>query len=67
VIAVDDQFARVATRQVKVVHQSVARVVIGSVTRVVHPRTPIVVFAQVVRSGVVHMPSSCCLLLGECA
>jgi len=64
---VDDQFARVATRQVKIVHQSVARVVVGSVTLVVHARTPIVVFAQIVPSGVVHMSSPCCLLLGECA
>jgi len=67
VVAVDDQFARVVTRQVKIVHQSVAWVVVGSVTLVVHARTPIVVFAQVVPSGIVHMPSPCCSLLGECA
>ena len=60
-IAVDDQFARLATRQVKVVHQAVARIVVGPVTLVVHARTPIVAFAQVIPSGVVHRPS--CVLL----
>jgi len=56
-IAVDDEFSRLAARQIKVVHQPIARVVVGSVTLVVHARTPIGVFAQVVPSGVVHKPS----------
>jgi hypothetical protein len=66
VIAVDDEFARLAARQVKVVHQPVARVVVGSVTLVVHARTPVVAFAQIVPSRVVHRSPSCAMRLVEC-
>ena len=57
VIAVDDQLARLAAWQVKVVHQPVARVMVGPATLVVYPRTPVVAFARIVPSRVVHRPS----------
>jgi hypothetical protein len=65
-IAVDDEFSRLAARQIKVVHQPIARVVVGSVTLVVHARTPVVAFARVVPSGVVHKPSWCCCCCAKC-
>jgi hypothetical protein len=60
-VAVDDQFARLTARQVEVVHQPVARVVVGPVALVVHARTAVVAFAWVVPSRVVHKPS--CVVL----
>jgi hypothetical protein len=60
-ITIDDQLALVAARQVEVVHQAIARIVLVPVTLVVHARTPIVASAQVVRSGAVHKnPPACC-------
>jgi hypothetical protein len=61
-IAVDDQFARLAARQVKVVHQPVARIMVGSLALVVHARPPVVAFAGIVPSRVVHRPS--CTVFG---
>jgi hypothetical protein len=64
-IPVHDQFALVATRQVEVVHQAVARVVGVPVALVVHARTPIIAFAQIIPSWVVHEPSRVLLAVVE--
>ena len=49
-IAVDDQLALVAARQVEVVHQAVARIVVVPVTLVVHARPPVVAIRSRVRA-----------------
>ena len=49
-----DQLALLAARQVEVAHQPVARVVVVPVALVVHARTPVVAFARIVPSRVVH-------------
>jgi hypothetical protein len=48
--------ASVAARQVQVVHQAVARIVLA-VAPVIYARTPIIAFAPVIPSGIVHSPS----------
>ena len=58
-IAVNDQFALVAARQVEVAHQAVARIVFIPVARVVHARPfvagiPRVVFARITPSSIRH-------------
>jgi hypothetical protein len=65
VLAVDHQLARVAARQVQVVHQAVARIVLA-VALVIDARTPIITFAPVIPSGIVHSPS-CVMHRFECA
>jgi hypothetical protein len=62
-VTIKDQLALLAARDVEVAHQTVARVVIVPVALVVHARTPIIAFAEVVSSGVVHetLPrADCC-------
>ena len=68
-IAINDQLALLAARQVEVVHQAVARIVVVPVTLVVHARPPVVaiplaVFARITPSSVRHRPSllGCCCL-----
>jgi len=63
-VAVDHQLARVAARQVQVVHQAVARIMFRLVTLVVHARTPIVAFSHVIPSRIVHKPSCVMRLFG---
>jgi hypothetical protein len=63
-VAVDHQLARVAARQVQVVHQAVARIVFRLVTLVVHARTPILAFSYVIPSRIVHRPSCVMRLFG---
>jgi hypothetical protein len=62
-VAVNDQLALLAARQVEVVHQSVAGIVIVPVTLVVHARAlvaamPFSVLARITPSSVRHRPSS---------
>ena len=48
-------------------HQAVTRIVVVPVTLVVHARPPVVAFAQVIPSGVVHKPSGVPLaVVGMC-
>ena len=65
-VAVNHQLARVAARQVQIVHQAVARIVFGPVTLVIHTCTPIIAFAPVLPSWIVHSPS-CVMRRFECA
>ena len=65
-VAVDHQLARVAARQVQVVHQAVARIVFRPVTLVIHACTPIIAFARVIPSGIVHSPSCVMRRFGVC-
>jgi hypothetical protein len=57
-VAIDDQLALLAARQVEVVHQSVARIVIVSVALVVHARALVAiarsVLARIIPSSVRH-------------
>jgi hypothetical protein len=59
-VAIDDQLALLAARQVEVVHQSVARIVIVSVALVVHARALVAiarsVLARIIPSSVRHRP-----------
>ena len=51
-----EQRARVAARQVRVVHQAVAGIVFGAVTLVIHPCTAIIALRPS-SMGIVHSPS----------
>ena len=58
-VAIDDQLALLAARQVEVVHQAVARIVVVPVALVVHARPfvaaiPLAVFARITPSSVGH-------------
>jgi len=68
-VTIQDQLALLAARQVEVVHQAVARIVVVPVTLVVHARPPFVaiplaVFARLTPSSIRHRPSllGCCCL-----
>ena len=67
-ITINDQLALLAARQVEVVHQAVARIVVVPVTLVVHARPPVVaiplaVFARITPSSVRHRPLLAWVLL----
>jgi hypothetical protein len=58
-VTVNDQFARIAARQVKVAHQPVARIMAVAVAHVVHARSfviaiPVAVFARIIPSSIGH-------------
>jgi hypothetical protein len=60
-ITIYDQLALLASRQVEVVHQAVARIVVVPVTLIVHARPPVIaiplnVFARITPSSVRHRP-----------
>ena len=63
-VAINDQFALVAARQVEVAHQAVPRIVFIPVARVVHARPfvaaiPRVVFARITPSSIGHRSLRC--------
>jgi hypothetical protein len=62
-VAIDDQLALNTARQVKVVHQAVARIVIIPIAFFVHARPVVIairpaVLARIIPSSVTHRPSS---------
>ena len=67
-VAIDNQLALLAARQVEVVHQAVARIVVVPVAVVVHARAlvaalPLAVFARITPSSVRHRPLLAWVLL----
>jgi hypothetical protein len=62
-VTINDQLALLSARQVEVVHQAVARIVVVPVALVVHARPSVAVFTRITPSSVRHRPS----LLGAAA